>query len=187
MAAYPAAAAPASSKGNGSGCHAESVGGFGRSSMIAGNATKRAALVEATLAKMGQRLAEATGLAVGQPGADRARQAVGRDRRAGRVGSRAGPRRADHPREPARPDRAQAVVVSRPSRGVLASRRHDAFEAVRPVRRRAALAPHLAGERLLPRGCVRRKACRTRSRCRRRTSPARCTSATRSASRCRTS
>ena len=35
--------------------------------MIAGNATKRSQIVEATLAKMGARLAEATGLAAGSP------------------------------------------------------------------------------------------------------------------------
>ncbi len=67
-AAAPAhAAAPApTSNGNGSGgTHANM--GLGRSSMITGNATKRSALVEATLAKMGARLAEATGLAAGSP------------------------------------------------------------------------------------------------------------------------
>ena len=35
--------------------------------MIAGNLTKRSKLVEATLAKMASRLAEATGLAPGSP------------------------------------------------------------------------------------------------------------------------
>lgn len=38
-----------------------------RSPMVAGNATKRSKLVEATLAKMAARLAEATGLQEGSP------------------------------------------------------------------------------------------------------------------------
>ncbi len=38
-----------------------------RSPMVAGNATKRSALVERTLAKMASRLAEATGLEAGSP------------------------------------------------------------------------------------------------------------------------
>jgi len=55
-----AAVATNGSGGNGS-------GGLARSSMISGSATKRSALVEATLARMGARLAEATGLAAGSP------------------------------------------------------------------------------------------------------------------------
>jgi CheY-like chemotaxis protein len=43
------------------------VGGMNRSPMVAGNPTKRSKLVDAMLAKMGQRLAEATGLAEGSP------------------------------------------------------------------------------------------------------------------------
>jgi len=43
------------------------VGGMNRSPMVAGNATKRSKLVEATLAKMAARLAEATGLQEGSP------------------------------------------------------------------------------------------------------------------------
>ena len=66
MAAAPAAAPAPAASSNGNGAHA-SVGGLGRSSMIAGNATKRSQIVEATLAKMGARLAEATGLAAGSP------------------------------------------------------------------------------------------------------------------------
>lgn len=41
--------------------------GMNRSPMVAGNPTKRSKLVDAMLAKMGQRLAEATGLAEGSP------------------------------------------------------------------------------------------------------------------------
>jgi len=54
------AAVATNGSGNGS-------GGLARSSMISGSATKRSALVEATLARMGARLAEATGLAAGSP------------------------------------------------------------------------------------------------------------------------
>ena len=43
------------------------VGGMNRAPMVAGNATKRSKLVEATLAKMAARLAEATGLQEGSP------------------------------------------------------------------------------------------------------------------------
>lgn len=43
------------------------VGGMNRVPMVAGNATKRSKLVEATLAKMAARLAEATGLQEGSP------------------------------------------------------------------------------------------------------------------------
>jgi CheY-like chemotaxis protein len=68
-AAAPAPVAASSSNGNGSGgAHVGASGlGLGRSSMISGSATKRSALVEATLARMGQKLAEATGLAAGSP------------------------------------------------------------------------------------------------------------------------
>jgi CheY-like chemotaxis protein len=41
--------------------------GMNRAPMVAGNPTKRSKLVDAMLAKMGQRLAEATGLAEGSP------------------------------------------------------------------------------------------------------------------------
>ena len=43
------------------------IGGVNRSPMIAGNATKKSALVERTLAKMAARLAEAAGLEPGSP------------------------------------------------------------------------------------------------------------------------
>jgi CheY-like chemotaxis protein len=43
------------------------VGGMNRPPMVAGNATKRSALVERTLAKMAARLAEAAGLEPGSP------------------------------------------------------------------------------------------------------------------------
>jgi len=43
------------------------VGGMNRAPMVAGSPTKRSKLVDAMLAKMGQRLAEATGLAEGSP------------------------------------------------------------------------------------------------------------------------
>ncbi len=42
-------------------------GGHGRAPMIAGIPTKRSILVERTLAKMGERLAELSGLAPGSP------------------------------------------------------------------------------------------------------------------------
>jgi len=58
-----AAAAPtASPASNGPG-----IGGMNRSPMVAGNPTKRSALVERTLAKMASRLAESTGLEPGSP------------------------------------------------------------------------------------------------------------------------
>jgi CheY-like chemotaxis protein len=44
-----------------------SGGGAGRASMVSGSPTKRSVLVERTLAKMAQRLSEATGLAEGSP------------------------------------------------------------------------------------------------------------------------
>ena len=58
-----AAAAPAAS----SAPVISGVGGMNRAPMVAGNPTKRSKLVDAMLAKMGQRLAEATGLAEGSP------------------------------------------------------------------------------------------------------------------------
>ena len=42
-------------------------GGAGRASMVSGSPTKRSALVDRTLAKMAERLSEATGLAPGSP------------------------------------------------------------------------------------------------------------------------
>jgi CheY-like chemotaxis protein len=62
-AAQPAAAAPAAA----SAPVISGVGGMNRAPMVAGNPTKRSKLVDAMLAKMGQRLAEATGLAEGSP------------------------------------------------------------------------------------------------------------------------
>jgi CheY-like chemotaxis protein len=58
----PAASAPAPAVSNGPG-----IGGMNRSPMVAGNPTKRSALVERTLAKMAARLAEASGLEAGSP------------------------------------------------------------------------------------------------------------------------
>jgi len=62
-AAQPAAAAPAAA----SAPVISGVGGMNRAPMVAGSPTKRSKLVDAMLAKMGQRLAEATGLAEGSP------------------------------------------------------------------------------------------------------------------------
>ncbi len=63
QAAAPAAAQPAAA----STPVISGVGGMNRAPMVAGNATKRSKLVEATLAKMAARLAEATGLQEGSP------------------------------------------------------------------------------------------------------------------------
>jgi CheY-like chemotaxis protein len=60
--ASPASSAPAPAASIGPG-----IGGMNRSPMVAGNPTKRSALVERTLAKMAARLAEASGLEAGSP------------------------------------------------------------------------------------------------------------------------
>jgi CheY-like chemotaxis protein len=60
------AATPAPSSG-GAVISSMGIGGLNRGPMIAGNATKKSALVEKTLAKMAARLAEATGLEPGSP------------------------------------------------------------------------------------------------------------------------
>ncbi len=65
-AAQPAAAAAAAPAAS-SAPVISGVGGMNRAPMVAGNPTKRSKLVDAMLAKMGQRLAEATGLAEGSP------------------------------------------------------------------------------------------------------------------------
>jgi CheY-like chemotaxis protein len=66
-AAQPAAAAAAPPASSASAPVISGVGGMNRAPMVAGNATKRSKLVEATLAKMAARLAEATGLTEGSP------------------------------------------------------------------------------------------------------------------------
>jgi CheY-like chemotaxis protein len=66
-AAQPAAAAAAPAASSASPSVISGVGGMNRAPMVAGNATKRSKLVEATLAKMAARLAEATGLSEGSP------------------------------------------------------------------------------------------------------------------------
>ena len=66
-AAQPAAAAAAAAPAASSAPVISGVGGMNRAPMVAGNPTKRSKLVDAMLAKMGQRLAEATGLAEGSP------------------------------------------------------------------------------------------------------------------------
>ena len=65
-AAQPAAAAAAAPAAS-SAPVISGVGGMNRAPMVAGNPTKRSKLVDAMLAKMGQRLSEATGLAEGSP------------------------------------------------------------------------------------------------------------------------
>jgi len=66
-AAQPAASVAAAAPAASSAPVISGVGGMNRAPMVAGNATKRSKLVEATLAKMAARLAEATGLEAGSP------------------------------------------------------------------------------------------------------------------------